>query len=241
MFELKLFFHKLVRFSLFVLFISMKQYNKTELEKLILEQNKTYSDIGKLYGVSGAAIKKAAIKLEIKLPIRRKINENENFSHKRQSTKSLVNIPSNEEFKSIIETSFSWKEIGEKLGYKSKVLASNVKESIKKRCETLNIILNIIKQDDISNVTKGELFKCRKNWQSARTAIQKLARTTFFNNNKSPKCHICGYDKHVEVAHIKAVSEFDDTATVNEINSVNNLIGLCPNHHWEYDHGLLTI
>lgn len=219
----------------------MKQYNKIELEKLILEQNKPYSYIGKLYGVSDAAIKKAAKKLGIELPIRRKINEKENFSHKKQAIKSLVNIPSNENFKSIIETSSSWKEISEKLGYKSKVLSSNVKESIKKRCETLNIKLNIVKQNDISNVTKGELFKYRKNWQSARCAIQKLARSVYFNSNKNPKCYICGYDNHVEVAHIKAVSEFDDAATVNEINSVNNLIGLCPNHHWEYDHGLLTI
>ena len=226
---------------MFHLFIGMKQYNKTELENLILEQNKSYLYIGKLYGVSGNAIKKAAKKIGIKLPVRRKINENENFSHKKQTTKSLVNIPSNEEFKSIIETSSSWKEIGEKLGYKSKVLSSNVKESIKKRCETLNIALLIVKQNDMLDITKGELFKYRKNWQSARTAIQKIARANYFNSNKNPKCHICGYDKHVEVAHIKAVSEFEDTATVNEINSVNNLVGLCPNHHWEYDHGLLTI
>lgn len=36
----------------------MRQYNKEELEKLILEQNESYSAIGKLYGVSGGAIKK---------------------------------------------------------------------------------------------------------------------------------------------------------------------------------------
>ena len=35
-------------------------YKKEDLEKLILEQNKSYTTIGKMYGVSGAAIKKAA-------------------------------------------------------------------------------------------------------------------------------------------------------------------------------------
>ena len=38
----------------------MRQYNKEELEKLILEQNESYSAIGKLYGVSGGAIKKSS-------------------------------------------------------------------------------------------------------------------------------------------------------------------------------------
>ena len=55
-------------------------YTKNELEHLILEQNKSYSFIGKLYGVSGNAIKKAALKFGIKLPKRRTVNKCENFS-----------------------------------------------------------------------------------------------------------------------------------------------------------------
>ena len=43
----------------------MEKYDKKELEVLILEQNKSYSFIGKLYGVSGNAIKKVAKKLGI--------------------------------------------------------------------------------------------------------------------------------------------------------------------------------
>jgi len=35
----------------------------------------------------------------------------------------------------------------------------------------------------------------------------------------------------VEIAHIKAVSEFGDSATLKEINHIDNLVGLCPNHH----------
>ena len=38
-----------------------------------------------------------------------------------------------------------------------------------------------------------------------------------------------------------AVSDFDDSALISEINSKDNLIALCPNHHWEYDHGLLKL
>ena len=55
------------------------------------------------------------------------------------------------------------------------------------------------------------------------------------------KCQCCTYSKHVELAHIKAVSEFDDTATLGEINHPNNLLVLCRNHHWEFDHGDLSL
>lgn len=217
----------------------MEKYDEAKLRELILEQNKPYSFIGKMYGVSGAAIKKAAIKMGIPLPRRRAVNSKESFSHAGFKKNSLVNRISDEEFKSIIESSDSWKAIGEKLGYKNG-MSPNVKDSVEARCSKLGVELNIATESLLWNKTKGELFEHRKNWQSARSGIQKLARETFFENNKNPKCAICGYSNHVEVAHIKAVSEFEDTATVREINSMDNLIGLCPNHHWEYDHGILT-
>ena len=49
-------------------------------------------------------------------------------------------------------------------------------------------------------------------------------------------CSSCGYSKHVEACHIKAVRNFPPTATVGEINAPSNLILLCPNCHWELDH-----
>lgn len=221
----------------------MERYKKEDLEKLILEQNKPYDSIGKLYGVSGNAIKKAAKRFGITLPTRRTVNDTENFSHPSQSRKmnSLVNSVDEEQFKSIIESSTSWKEIGEKLGYKSKVLASNVKESIVERCEKLGMSANIQQCESLLNKTKGDLFKNRKNWQSARSTIRKNAQQVFAKFNPHPKCSICGYDKHIEVAHIKAVSEFDDNTPIKVINSIDNLIALCPNHHWEYDNGILEL
>ena len=101
--------------------------------------------------------------------------------------------------------------------------------------------MNLGKKESVLGKTKGELFSERKNWQSARTAIRKIAQKTYFANVQNPKCAICGYTNHVEVAHIKSVSDFDDSALISEINSIDNLIGLCPNHHWEYDNGLITI
>lgn len=53
------------------------------------------------------------------------------------------------------------------------------------------------------------------------------------------KCENCGYDKHIESAHINALSNFPLDTKVSVANSPSNLIGLCPNCHWEFDKGLL--
>src|ERR1035437_9546237 len=87
----------------------------------------------------------------------------------------------------------------------------------------------------IGLVTKKDFFAKRKNWQSARSSIQHHARTTYKNSDKPKKCSQCEYSLHYEVAHIKSVSDFSPDSTINEINHIDNLIALCPNHHWEYD------
>lgn len=105
-----------------------------------------------------------------------------------------------------------------------------------KRLESRNF--NVSK---IENRTKGELFATRKNWQSARTAIRNHANIVLQTSNQKPECKVCGYTKHVEVCHIKSVSEFTDDALIGEINDLNNLVYLCPNHHWEFDNDNLDI
>jgi hypothetical protein len=89
--------------------------------------------------------------------------------------------------------------------------------------------------------TKGELFKSRKNYQSARSAIRQHAELVYARSGKQKVCKICGYSNHAEISHIKSVSSFPDTALISEINDINNLIALCPNHHWEFDNGLLKL
>ena len=78
-------------------------------------------------------------------------------------------------------------------------------------------------------------------WQRARACITKHAQRVAQRFNLVEKCKICGYSSHVEVCHIKAVRDFPPEATLEEINSPTNLIGLCPNHHWEFDAGLLSL
>lgn len=55
-------------------------YTKEELEDLIITQNLSYEEIGRRFGVTGNAIRKAAKKLGITLPSRRKICDTETFN-----------------------------------------------------------------------------------------------------------------------------------------------------------------
>lgn len=93
----------------------------------------------------------------------------------------------------------------------------------------------------LHSVTKGQLFSKRRNWQSARSSIQKDARTVYQSSCRPQCCLICGYEKHFQVSHRRSVSSFPPETLVGEINSIENLIALCPNHHWEHDHGLLSV
>lgn len=218
------------------------ELRKEQLWDLILVQNMPYTKIGTIFGVSSTAVKRAAIRLGIPVPRRRKVNEKEVFSRFGVRKNNKVFLPTDEEFANIIATSKTWTEIGNRLGYKS-MPSSNTKELIEKRSISLGLNVDMSLRDDdrLLDKTKREVFLESQSWQSARSKIQRIARKTYFEYNPAPKCVICGYDKHVEVAHIKAVSEFSDNSTLREINSISNLIGLCPNHHWEYDNGLLDI
>ena len=73
-----------------------------------------------------------------------------------------------------------------------------------------------------------------------RAAVQNHARLVFAHA-VTGKCAVCDYAHGVDLCHKKAVSSFPDTATLAEINALDNLVELCPNHHWEHDHGILKL
>lgn len=82
--------------------------------------------------------------------------------------------------------------------------------------------------------TLGEVIYTVHHKSSAFALVRTRARAAI---PKCP-CQKCGYDKHTEVCHLKPIRDFELTALVSEINSPDNLIRLCPNCHWELDHGL---
>jgi hypothetical protein len=66
--------------------------------------------------------------------------------------------------------------------------------------------------------------------------IRGLARSIF---KGKLECVACGYNLHVDVCHIRPVADFPMSATLAEVNAVDNLTTFCPNHHWEFDNGHL--
>jgi hypothetical protein len=54
-------------------------------------------------------------------------------------------------------------------------------------------------------------------------------------------CVRCGYDKHIEVCHKRSLTSYPLDTPISVVNSLENLVGLCPNCHWEFDHGLLQL
>ncbi len=53
---------------------NMSRYNKDDLERLILVERVSYAQIGRIYGVGGNAVKKAAKKMGIPVTLRSRIN-----------------------------------------------------------------------------------------------------------------------------------------------------------------------
>jgi hypothetical protein len=85
-----------------------------------------------------------------------------------------------------------------------------------------------------------ELYK-EKSSMAIAAKIRGYGSTIYKRSDKPKYCVNCGYDKHYEVCHIKQVKDFPDTASMAEIHALDNLIALCPNCHWELDHGMLRI
>jgi hypothetical protein len=54
-------------------------------------------------------------------------------------------------------------------------------------------------------------------------------------------CATCGYSVHVETVHLRPAGDFLQGTSLAEINDPSNLIYLCPNHRWEYEHGLISL
>ena len=95
------------------------------------------------------------------------------------------------------------------------------------------------KPHNFSGLTIGEI-RSRTNYQ-ANAWLRKLARRAFYSSDKPKHCYRCGYSKHFEVCHAKPIQFFPEDTKIETVNSLSNLVALCPNCHWEFDHGLLSL
>jgi predicted restriction endonuclease len=83
----------------------------------------------------------------------------------------------------------------------------------------------------IGDYTKYTYQRNSRIRQLARQVVKHLPR----------KCQVCGYEKHVEIAHKQAISSYATDTPISVVNAPENLLLLCPNCHWEFDHQQLTI
>ncbi|RLD65615.1 MAG: hypothetical protein DRI95_08330 [Bacteroidetes bacterium] len=91
-------------------------------------------------------------------------------------------------------------------------------------------------------ITKGELINKSSSWQSWRSSIRRHAVYVYRKKTmENTVCENCGYNKHIQICHIKPVSDFNDDNLISEINDHENLVGLCPNCHWEFDNKILDL
>jgi predicted restriction endonuclease len=113
----------------------------------------------------------------------------------------------------------------------------NQKYIISKVCETC-MLKN--KRDIILNKTILQFEKEYYN-NNRYFIIRKYARTFLKESGITKECKICKFNHHVEACHIKPISNFPKSALLSQVNSIDNLVYLCPNHHIMFDKGLIKL
>jgi len=75
----------------------------------------------------------------------------------------------------------------------------------------------------------------RHKYQKIRNHAHRVAKF----HNVPKKCKKCEYNIHVDLCHIKPIGSFGKNTKIKIVNSLNNLVYLCKNHHWELDHNVI--
>lgn len=88
---------------------------------------------------------------------------------------------------------------------------------------------------DAKDMTLQEAIYENHHRSSAFALVRMRARSSEKASN-TKCCQECGWDKHIEVCHKRPISDYPLTAFLSEINADENLLILCPNCHWVYDH-----
>ena len=121
----------------------------------------------------------------------------------------------------------------------------NPKRKLSKKCKHCDVLIpsnrkccdkhSKIRWSGRGDLTIADAIYKRHHRSSAYALIRTRARSIAKSNGLT-SCNKCGYDKHVEIAHIKPISEFSDDTLISVVNDLSNLMPLCPNCHWEMDH-----
>lgn len=69
--------------------------------------------------------------------------------------------------------------------------------------------------------------------------VRTQARRLYIITKRPLSCALCSYSVHVDICHVKDVRSYPVGTPYSVVNSQENLIALCKNHHWEFDHDIL--
>lgn len=103
---------------------------------------------------------------------------------------------------------------------------------------------NKLKNEKLLNRKLSDFIENKKYTTILCSTIRKNARKMMDIYNKEKVCAYCKnheFDEILEVHHIKGILEFDLDSTIGEINSEENLVWLCPNHHAMLEKGLISL
>lgn len=109
---------------------------------------------------------------------------------------------------------------------------------IRKHSEYCRKCANKERANAIDNMTLKEA-SYSKNHSNKYSRIRDRAQT-LYEKNKLP-CQICNYSVHVEICHKRDISDWPEDTLVKVINDRSNIVFLCRNCHWEFDHHLLKL
>lgn len=104
----------------------------------------------------------------------------------------------------------------------------------RKHCDTHSVRTIATNQITVREIQRRAKFQ-------ANARIRQMARRVYRDRGLPLRCCICGYSTQMEICHKRSIAEFPVYALVSEVNAQDNLVCLCPNHHWELDHGLLSL
>lgn len=102
------------------------------------------------------------------------------------------------------------------------------------KCKSLNARISRREKTLDELLTHGP---SRTKW----TQVRRDANQFMVERDVPRKCYVCGFNIYVECCHIKPIVDFSMSTQLKEVNSLENLIYLCPNHHVMMDKGLIDL
>jgi len=96
------------------------------------------------------------------------------------------------------------------------------------------LCIKCINNGQIKYLTIKDAMVSALHGQSAKFNVIRGRARSMYKHIKT--CQSCGYDKHVEICHIKPIHKFSEDTLISVVNDPSNILVLCRNCHWEHDH-----